>query len=234
MLEVCNTIYNCLKEEYLKILQTKEDWKPIAEKTQERWQFHNCIGAVDGKHIDPKDSGSDFYNYKGFFSIEMLAICDYDYKFLFVDAGCQRRISDRGVFRNAAFNKALERGKLNLPGHALIPTSTDPTWLHEQNDLLPYVFVVNDAFFLGKHSKKPYPQTNLNDRKRMFNYRLSRMRQISENAFGIWGSQFRVLATAMALSPEKAVTITLAAVAFHNMLRTKGRHYIILHYITYR
>ena len=68
----------------------------------------------------------------------------------------------------------------------------------------------------------------------MFNYRLSRMRQISENAFGIWGSQFRVLATAMALSPEKAVTITLAAVAFHNMLRTKGRHYIILHYITYR
>ena len=77
-----------MKEEYLKILQTKEDWKRIAEKTQERWQFHNCIGAVDGKHIDPKDSGSDFYNYKGFFSIEMLAICDYDYKFLFVDAGC--------------------------------------------------------------------------------------------------------------------------------------------------
>ena len=172
MIEVCNTIYSCLKEEYLKILQKKEDWKPIAEKTQERWQFHNCIGAVDGKHISilhPKDSGSDFYNYKVFFSIVMLAIFDYDYKFLFVDAGCQRRISDRGAFRNLAFSKVLERGKLNLPDPVPIPTSTDPTWLHEQNDTLPYEFVANDAFPLGKHSKKPYPQTNLNDRKRMFN-----------------------------------------------------------------
>ena len=36
-------IYDCLKEEYPKIPQTKEDWKGIAEKTQERWQFPNCI-----------------------------------------------------------------------------------------------------------------------------------------------------------------------------------------------
>ena len=99
----------------------------------------------------------------------MLVIFDYDYKFLFVDTGCQRRISDRGTFRNLAFSKVLERGKLNLPDPAPIPTSTDPTWLHEQNDTLSYVFVANAAFPLGKHSKKPYPQTNLNARKRMFN-----------------------------------------------------------------
>ena len=37
VIEVCNAIYDCLKEEYLKIPQTKEDWKRIAEKTQERW-----------------------------------------------------------------------------------------------------------------------------------------------------------------------------------------------------
>ena len=101
MIEVCNTIYSCLKEEYLKILQKKEDWKPIAEKTQKRWQFHNCIGAVDGKHISilhPKDSGSDFYNYKGFFSIVMLAIFDYDYKFLFVDAGCREESATEVLF----------------------------------------------------------------------------------------------------------------------------------------
>ena len=49
------------------------------------------------------------------------------------------------------------------------------------------------------------------------------MRQISENIFGIWGSRFRVFTTVMALSPEKAVTITLATVALHNMLPTKRR-----------
>ena len=81
VIEVCNAIFDCLKEEYLKIPQTKEDWKRIDEKTQERWQFPNWIGAADGEHVSilhPKDSGSDFYNDKGFFSIAMLAIVDHD------------------------------------------------------------------------------------------------------------------------------------------------------------
>ena len=100
---------------------TQEEWKKITDKTEERWQFANCFGAADGKHIPilhPKKSGSDFYNYNGFFSIVLLAIVDFDYKFLFVDVGCQGRISDGGVYRNSAFNKALESGSLNLPDPA--------------------------------------------------------------------------------------------------------------------
>ena len=50
VIEVCNAIWDCLKDMHLKILQTKEQWKRIAEKTQERQQFPNCIGAADEKH----------------------------------------------------------------------------------------------------------------------------------------------------------------------------------------
>ena len=57
----------------------------------------------------------------------------------------------------------------------------------------------------------------------MFNYKLSRVRRISENVFDISGSGFRVFTIAMTLSPEKAVTITLATVAHHKPLRTKER-----------
>ena len=167
-----------MKDEYLIIPQRKEDWKCIAEKTQERRQFPNCIGAADGKHISilrPKDSGLNFYIYKGFFSTVMLVIVDNDYNFLFVDMGCQGRISGGGVFRNPSFSKGLERDKFNLPDTVPHPPSTDPTWLHRQNASLPYVLVTDDAFPLGKYCMKPYPQTKFSDRKRIFNYRLSRM-----------------------------------------------------------
>ena len=60
-------------------------------------------------------------------------------------------------------------------------------------------------------------------RSALLNYTLSRMRRISENVFGIWGSRFCVFTVSMALSPEKPVTITLATVALHNILRKKGR-----------
>ena len=43
-----------------------------------------------------KNKGSDYCNHKAFFSIVILAIVDYDHKFLYVDVGCQDCISDGG------------------------------------------------------------------------------------------------------------------------------------------
>ena len=80
---------------------------------------------------------------------------------------------DRGVFRNSAFNNALERSKLNLTDPAPLPTSTDPTLLHEQNDPLPYVFVANDVF--------PWERTAWN--------RILRPILVTENAYLITGYQ---------------------------------------------
>ena len=72
-----------------------EEWEIINHETRRLWNFSNCLGAANRKHIaiiHPSNSGSEFYNYKGFFSIVLLAIVDYNYKFIFADVGCQGTI----------------------------------------------------------------------------------------------------------------------------------------------
>lgn len=58
--ETCNAIWQCLKGTYLKH-PSEEEWKNIEKKFSDRWNFPNCVGALDGKHIRvqcPPNSGS--------------------------------------------------------------------------------------------------------------------------------------------------------------------------------
>ena len=210
----------------MKTPSDKEEWQKIIDQTNSRWQFPNCYAAADGKHVGvicPPHSGSEFYNYKGIYSILLLAFVDYDYKFLVAEVGCQGRISDGGVYRNSSFYSALKENKLNLPDPQPLPQSSDPYWeFHQDNDEMPIVFVGDDVFPLSDHCMKPYGLKNASDMERVYRYRLSRFRKISENGFGIWSKRFRLFSTRALLTPGKAVIAIIASLALHNMLRTKS------------
>jgi len=196
----------------LQVPATEEEWRSVAEGFHRKWQFPMCLGAMDGKHIllkKPANSGSMFFNYKHTFSIVLLAVVDADYRFLFVDVGCQCRISDGGVFRNSTLCYALETNELNIPAPQNIP---------DTDDVAPFVFVADDAFPLTNNIMKPYAHRGLNQMERIFNYRLSRTRRLSENAFGILVSRFRVFRSGIEVKPEKAKDIVLAATVLHNFL----------------
>ena len=65
-------------EECLPFPQRVKDWDKI-EGFRTRWQFPNCIGALDGKFISlfrPNNSGSEYWNYKKFYSVA-LTTCLY-------------------------------------------------------------------------------------------------------------------------------------------------------------
>lgn len=66
---------------------------------------------------------------------------------------------------------------------------------------------------------RPYPGKGLTDDKRIFNYRLSRARRISENAFGILVQKFRIFSRRLQGNPENITTLVLAACVLHNFIR---------------
>ncbi|XP_058177768.1 putative nuclease HARBI1 [Anopheles ziemanni] len=83
--EVCDAIMEALHD-YIKLPSTKEEWLDVSQRFEERWNFPHAIGAIDGKHIHikaPKHSGSQYFKYKSFHSMVMLALVDSDYKFLY-------------------------------------------------------------------------------------------------------------------------------------------------------
>ena len=105
-------------KEYMSLPDSKEKWLSVEKEFEEKWQFPNCVGAIDGKHVPlirPFNSASTYLNYKSFFSIVLLVLVDTDYKFLYVNVGCQGRISDDGVFKNSELYHLLVNGEINLP-----------------------------------------------------------------------------------------------------------------------
>ena len=91
--------------------------------------------------------------------------------------------------------------------------------------IAPYVFVGDDAFALKKFMMKTYPQQNLTAYKRVYNYRHSRARRISENLFGILANRWRIFFTTINLEPKHVENIVLSALALHNM-RIKNPAYL--------
>ncbi|XP_062602287.1 uncharacterized protein LOC134263958 [Saccostrea cucullata] len=174
--ETCTAIYNVLKERYLKVPSTPEEWERIANDFEMKWNFPNCIGAIDGKHItirNPVGSGSRFYNYKGFYSIVLMAVVDADYNFIYIDIGCNGRISDGGIFARCSLHERLENSTMSLPPPKPLPGRRNDT---------PYIIVGDEAFPLKPYLLKPYPSRQLDDpAKQIFNYSLSRARRIVEN-----------------------------------------------------
>ena len=93
----------------------------MAAEFEMRWNFPNCGGAIDGKHVrivPPPHSGSQFFNYKGFNSIVLMAVVSAQYEFLYVDVGKNGRMSDGGAFRQTEFGDRLQDEDLALPPDA--------------------------------------------------------------------------------------------------------------------
>ncbi|KAL4136381.1 hypothetical protein QTP88_007929 [Uroleucon formosanum] len=132
---------------------------------------------------------------------------------MYVDLGCQGRISDGGVFKNTKLYKKLENHTLNIPN----PCALQIPYVVR----VPYMILGDKAFALNDYTMTPFAgNPDSGSPERVFNYRHSRARRVVENAFGILSAVFRVLRKPMLLQPDVAAKVTMTTIYLHNFLRS--------------
>ena len=214
--EVCDAIWVTMKGRYMAIPNTSQEWQEVADNFFARWDFPNCIGSIDGKHIVitcPPNTGSMHYNYKGTFSIVLMAMADANYNFIYVHIGSYGRNSDAGIFANSALGYSLSHPEvLGFPADS-------PIRGRGEFGPLPFVAVADEAFPLQRHLMRPYPSRAASAGHDAFNYRHSRARRIVECTFGILATRWRVFHSKIAVSAENVTRVVQAACVLHNMLQ---------------
>ncbi|XP_069620051.1 uncharacterized protein [Ranitomeya imitator] len=213
--DTCRAIWDTLQLEYIP-QPTMEIWMRSSEQFERMCNFPNCVGAVDGKHIriaKPAGTGSEYYNYKKYFSIVLMAIADANCRFLAVNIGAYGRSNDSQVFKNSPMGRCLYGDTYNFPPARPLPGTSEPA--------LPYVCVGDEAFQLSPHLLKPYSSRELHRTKRVFNYRLTRARRVVECSFGILTAKWRVLLTAIKLDTKTVDDVVKACVVLHNFVISK-------------
>lgn len=75
--ETCTVLWKELKSRYL-LEKPVSEWSKISKDYLLMWNMPNCVGSIDGKHINIvclKNTGSVYFNYKNRYCIILMATC---------------------------------------------------------------------------------------------------------------------------------------------------------------
>ncbi|CAH1990700.1 unnamed protein product [Acanthoscelides obtectus] len=153
-------------------------WPDDSEKEQIEAHFRNngfprVIGCIDGSHIKldkPENDPESYINRKGFYSIQIQAVCDHQRRFKDLFVGYPGSVHDSRVFRTSPLSQTLEQkcGTYFILGDSGYPL--------QKNLLTPY------------KDRGTLTQQQIN-----YNIKLSKNRCIIEHSFGMLKQKFRQL-----------------------------------------
>ena len=110
MPEECQAILDEFVDELILSPNAKDRWQLIFDEFKNRWNVPNACGAIK----KPAKSGSQYYNYKCFFSIVILELVDANYQFLWADVGGVGSQSDGQIYNASELAELLRIGKIYL------------------------------------------------------------------------------------------------------------------------
>ena len=175
-----------------------------------------CAGAIDGtfmKILKPTCDFSDpYWCYKKFPAIILLATCDANGVFTFVDAGRAGSLGDAATFQASTLCNNIDNDEwLQIAERTPGRNEISGTYIR------PYL-AGDAAFRLSPTMMKCYESNNpLQPHEKTFNHRLIRTRRVIEQAFGRLNGRFRIVSHSSLKVPKFAANVALVCCGLHNI-----------------
>jgi len=167
--------------------------------------INGCIAALDGIAIKINEPSSrdvcnpsTYYNRKGFFALNVQALCDSSYKFLFVSAITPGSSHDSSALAMSSLADLLKKNDGGIK---------EKYWI-----------AGDAAYVCTNRLLTPWPGKNLPVSKDCFNYWQSSARIHIEQAFGILVARWGIFWRPMRVRLFKASRIVMVCCKLHNFI----------------
>ena len=170
--QVCNIISKVLGPKYLKLPKTASEMRQKVSEFEAKFDMVQAFGCIDGTHVPikrPVKDPQDYYCYKGFYSLNVQAVCDYRGIFMDVDCRWSGSVHDA----NSSISHKLREQQLPQTFQTLIPGL----------DKIPNYLIGDPSYPLTPYCMKEFETCNENAQV-VLNGLLRAARSPIECAFG--------------------------------------------------
>lgn len=213
--EICLKIYENVKDEYIKLPNSCDEWRKISKEFYDEYKLPNCVGALEIRHLAFKP-----INKKGqmrdnrFFTdntIALIAILDAHSNFMYIDVGQKSTLNDKNLFNNSNLKNLIDNNVINLPNSDQLPNS---------DKSIPYYFIGDYSLPLNTYLMKQFYVSSLTPPQLNYDFKLWDVSQRAEHCFETLTNMFPILMEPFRTDEENAKKITLGCIALYNFLKS--------------